>query len=224
MRLVPRVGQICREQIWTRAARPETQCGEGETQGWVEQSNRPYLNYVEIYCVRVMRCDNVATLAKREDNVEKLDFIEAAAKGNAAFHLACAEALAKESNTLLTIVLTGAGASFGYAISLAEKNAPQWLLCGLGTVSIYLFAVAALTTWKCLWVGDIHPPENEPKNLIHDDFDVDAVRRAELNNKQECINRNKDRNTKTGLWLNRCRLFAAATPVVFAAVALVVVL
>lgn len=62
--------------------------------------------------------------------MEKLDFIEAEAKANVAFHLACAEALAKESNTLLTVLLTGAGASLGFAINLVEKGALQWLLWG----------------------------------------------------------------------------------------------
>ncbi len=156
--------------------------------------------------------------------MDKLDFVEAAAKTNAEFHLACADALAKESNFLLTIVLAGAGASFGYAINLAEKSAPQWLLCGLGTVSIYLFAVAALTTWKCLWAREIFPPSNEPKNLNHDDLDANAIRRAELKNRQKCIDLNRDRNDKVGFWLNQSRLLTAATPVVFAVVALVVAL
>ena len=152
--------------------------------------------------------------------MEKLDFIEAEAKANVAFHLACAEALAKESNILLTVLLTGAGASLGYVINLVEKDAPQWLLYGLGAVSVYLFTIAALTTWKCLWARLIYPPANEPKNLCQDDLDADTIRRGELKNRQTCIDMNKDRNEGVGSWLNWCRLLAAATPIVFAAAAL----
>lgn len=152
--------------------------------------------------------------------MNKFDYIEAEAKANFAFHLACAETLAKEANVLLTVLLTGAGASFGYVISLMEKGAPQWLMHGLGTVSIYLFAIAALTTWKCLWVDVMYPPANEPKNLNQTNLSIAAVRRSELKNKQTYIDKNRDRNDGVADWLNRCRMLAAATPLVFAVAAL----
>lgn len=91
---------------------------------------------------------------------------------------------------------------------------------GLGLVSVYLFGIAALTTWKCLWVRDLYPPANEPKNLDQGKLGTDAVRRAELTNRQTCIDMNRERNEGVGLWLNRCRILAAATPIVFAAAAL----
>lgn len=152
--------------------------------------------------------------------MKKLDFIEAEAKANFAFHLACAETLAKEANTLLTVLLTGAGASFGFVINLVEKGASQWLLYGLGAVSAYLFAIAALTTRKCLWVDVMYPPANEPKNLNQTNLSIAAVRRSELKNKQTYIDMNKARNEDVGDWLNRCRMLAAATPLVFAVAAL----
>lgn len=152
--------------------------------------------------------------------MNKFDYIEAEAKANFAFHLACAETLAKEANVLLTVLLTGAGASFGFVINLVEKGASQWLLYGLGAVSAYLFAIAALTTWKCLWVRTMYPPANEPKNLNQTNLSIAAVRRSELKNKQIYIDKNKERNDSVADWLNRCRMLAAATPLVFAVAAL----
>jgi hypothetical protein len=151
--------------------------------------------------------------------MEKLDFIEAEAKANVAFHLACADALEKQANIFLTVLLAGAGASFGYLINLTEKAAPKWLLWGLGAASLYLFAMAALTTWKCLRARAIYPPANEPQNLIHDDFDTDTIRRIELKNRQKCIDLNRIRNDQIGFWLNQCRLLTAFTPLVFGAAA-----
>lgn len=147
--------------------------------------------------------------------MEKLDFAEAAAKANADFHLACADVLARESNALLNGMLAGAAGALAYFVMLADKGAATWLRFGIAAAVIYLFVGAALVLWKCLRVRPIYPPTNEPKNLVPEEFDLDSIRRSELKNRQACIDLNRDRNDLVGMWLNRCRAAAVATPLIF---------
>lgn len=154
-----------------------------------------------------------------------IDFIESEAKVNAAFHVANSEALAKEGNTLLSLLLAGAGGLSAYFVALAGKDVPTWQLAGVGGAAAYLFILAGLTLWSCLWVRPIWPPANEPANFPLEGFDVDAVRIGEIPNRQACITANRERNDSIGMWLNRCRALAAATPIIAisgVAVALVV--
>ncbi len=48
--------------------------------------------------------------------MEILDYAEAAAKDNAAFHIANADALARESNALMNMLLAGAGGALAYLL------------------------------------------------------------------------------------------------------------
>lgn len=154
--------------------------------------------------------------------MEQLDYVEAAAKENAAFHISNADALARESNMLLNILLGGAAGSLAYVVTLAEKGAALWLKAGVAAISAYLFIVAGILLLKCLRVRPIFPATNEPKNLLPEGFDLDSVRRAELKNRQACIDANRDRNDSVGMWINRCRALATATPIIFTVAALAV--
>lgn len=150
-----------------------------------------------------------------------LDYTESEARNNAEFHIACAETLMRESNTLLTLLLGGAGGALALLAALNEKAASLWLQIGVGFASAYLFGVAALLVWKCLYVRPIYPSANEPKNLLMDGFDLVAIRKVELRNKQACIEHNRDRNDSVGKWLNICRGCAALTPLAFSVAAVV---
>jgi hypothetical protein len=152
-----------------------------------------------------------------------LDFVEVQAEKNAAFHLSCAEALAKEANVLLTILLAGGGASFWYTVKLLVAGTTPWLLCGVSSIAVYLFFLSGLLTWKCLWAREMYPPANEPQNLTNEELELDEIRRLDLRNRQACIDLNRERNDSVGLWLNRCRIAIAATPLIFAAVGVLVV-
>ena len=147
--------------------------------------------------------------------MNKIEFAENEAKQNAAFHITNADSLAKESNVLLNIVISGAGGSLVYFINLAEKQAVGWLQLGTCFISVYLFLVAALILWKCLLIRPIYPPANEPKNLIPEKMDIDEIRLAELMNRQECIDENRIRNDEVGYWINKCRSLLIATPISF---------
>ena len=152
----------------------------------------------------------------------ELDFFEAEAKENAGFHIACAETLMREANMFLNLLLAGAGGGLALTITLAEKLAPAWQTVATGATSGYLFLLAGLLLMKCLRVRPIYPPANEPKNLMQEGFSIEQIRKAEMKARQVCIDANRDRNDEVGFWLNTCRGMAAATPIIFLAVAAVV--
>jgi len=153
---------------------------------------------------------------------ELLDYIENEARVNAAFHIANADSLTKESNTLLNLLLAGAGGALALLVSLLQKTtpAPTWQLWAVGAAAVYLFALAGLVVRKCLWVQDIWPPANDPRNFPLTGYSLDQIRQFDLENKQRCCDSNRLRNEGVGIWLNRCRSLAAATPLVTALVAL----
>lgn len=149
---------------------------------------------------------------------ELLDYIEGEAKSNAAFHITNADNLTKESNTLLNLLLAGAGGALALAGGLLQKAAPVpiWQIAAVGAAATYLFGLAWLVVNRCLRVQDIWPPANEPANYPLTGFSVDEVRQGDLINRQKCSDLNRIRNEDVGVWLNRSRTLAAATPVVTA--------
>jgi len=58
-------------------------------------------------------------------------------------------------------------------------------------------------------------PTNEPLNLYQNDFTLQQIRQTELNNIQIRIQQATERNGATAYWLNRVRLLATSTPLVF---------
>jgi hypothetical protein len=164
-----------------------------------------------------------AQSAKKKSRSELLDFVEAEAKANVAFHIANGDALAKESNTLLNLLLVGAGGAIAYAINLSGKEA--WQQFGMATSAIYLFGVAGILLDKCLRAVALWPPSNEPQNYPLQNYSLEQIKEAELSNRQKYIHNNRLRNEVIAMWLNRCRVMAACTPLIFlsgAVVALVV--
>lgn len=153
---------------------------------------------------------------------ELLDHVEAEAKANAAFHITNADNLTKESNTLVNLLLAGAGGSLAILIGLVQKSpaAPSWQVWAVGVAAAYLFLIAGLVIWRCLWVQDIWPPANEPKNFPLDGHTLDEIRQGDIANRQACIDLNRARNGAVGVWLNRSRALAAATPLATALAAL----
>ncbi|MBL3588997.1 MAG: hypothetical protein JMN24_04270 [gamma proteobacterium endosymbiont of Lamellibrachia anaximandri] len=52
-----------------------------------------------------------------------IQYIEAETKATANFHIDCAETLMRESNTLLMLLLGGAGGALALFVGLNEKSA-----------------------------------------------------------------------------------------------------
>jgi hypothetical protein len=155
--------------------------------------------------------------------IETMRWIEGEAKANAAFQLNCADALERQAGMLLNLLLAGAGGALAYAVNLAEKHAAPWLQAGMAAMSVWLFVVAALLLIRVLWSREIYGPANDPENLkaAHEMELIEALA-YELENRQFCISKNRNRNDAVGRWLNICRWLATATPAIFAAAWVVV--
>ena len=102
--------------------------------------------------------------------MEKLDWIERAAIENLTRRVQNADAIHKEANTLLALLLSGGGA----ALYFAPKETALTSLAL--SVSFWLFAVAIAVTWNCLMFSDYPAVWNEPKNLNNTQYELDLLR------------------------------------------------
>jgi hypothetical protein len=146
-----------------------------------------------------------------------LDWTEKAALENLRFHLQNADNLAKESNTTLTVLLAALGAVLAYTLRVDSAGTVNAINIGAGVLTAYLVALSTLLVYKCMRIAPIPAPTNEPRNLYQKNFKVEMLREIELNNMQERINQIVARNDALTTWLNRIRLFAVASPIVFLA-------
>lgn len=156
-------------------------------------------------------------------SIETMRWVEDAAKANSTFQIGCADVLDRQASVLLNLLLAGAGGALAYAVNLAEKQAAAWQQVGMAGTAIWLFLVAGLLLVQALWNRPTYGPANDPENLqqAHDMALVAAIA-YELENRQFCITANRTRNNTIGRWLNICRCLAAATPLIFLAVAVFV--
>lgn len=148
-----------------------------------------------------------------------LDWVEKQALENLRFRIQDADNLTKESNTTLTILLAGMGASLAYGIKLLDANSESWILLAVFMFSAYLLVLCMLLIFKCLKISAIPAPTNEPQNLYQVEFSLEALREVELKNLQERINETVRRNDMVATWLNRIRLLAVCSPIIFILVA-----
>lgn len=151
---------------------------------------------------------------------ELLDWTEKAALENLKFHLQNADNLAKEASTTLTVFLAGLGAALAYTLKAIDAGAVTSTAAGATGLMLYLTALCGLLVFKCMKIAPIPAPTNEPRNLYQKDFSLDVLREVELNNTQERINQAVARNDGTTAWLNRVRVMAVVSPLIFAAVSL----
>lgn len=162
--------------------------------------------------------------------MDLLDYVEAEAKANADFQIACRDAVLKEVNTTLAGLFGGGVGALAYAVSLSEKPAMCWAAGGMAASSVYLLAVALGVVVLCLQTQEVRPPANDPALLLDADElkgvgDVEglrALRYANLRSKQRSIERNRAANDSVAIWLDRLRLAALAVPLVFIAAAVAV--
>lgn len=153
-------------------------------------------------------------------NDESVKWVEENARLVSAFQERVIDALERQASMLLNLLLAGAGGSLAYAVNLAEKQAAVWQKAGMAGVSIWLFMIAGLVLWRVMWSRPVWPPANDPGNLTAVyEMDLTKARVLQLKNQQAAINANRERNDAVGRWLNVCRLLAAATPVIFAVIA-----
>lgn len=140
--------------------------------------------------------------------MDLIDWVEKAGLENLRFHLQSADNLTKESNTTLTILLTGAGGALAYALKSVEASSPGATTYAAMALSLYLFVLCGLLVLKCIWIGIIPALTNEPDNLFQPSFGLEQLRKVELKNIQVRIKQVIARNNTTADWLNRVRTAA----------------
>lgn len=161
------------------------------------------------------------THTAKESNVkELLDWAEKAGAENIKFRLQNAETLAKEASTTLTILLAGIGGSLAYAVKGFESAQISSLAFGAAVLSAWLTLAAVVLMVQCIVTTALPAPTNEPKNLFQKDYELDKLREVELGNLQERIFQTTARNHRVAAWLDRVRLLAISSPLVFVIAAL----
>lgn len=149
-----------------------------------------------------------------------IDYAEKAGLENIRFRLQNSETLAKEASSTLTVLLAGMGGSLAYAAKLFEEGTPSALMVGAAAVSAWLMVASILLVVFCMLTTSLPSPTNEPSNLYQKAFALEAIREVELRNLDERIKEVAARNHRVAAWLDRARLLAVSSPIVFAISAL----
>ena len=145
----------------------------------------------------------------------KIDWIEKQAAENLKFRLQICETLAKDANTLLTILITAIGAVVAYAIKSTENNGDSALLAGTIAMGAWLMIIALILVFKCIMTSKLIPIGNEPKKLNLENYNLEEIKVFELENVQNSIIHTAKRNQKTAYWLDKARLATVSSPLVF---------
>ena len=137
-----------------------------------------------------------------------LDWAEKAGIENMRDHVNNADIIQKQASTLLTLLLSGAGAALYFGMQHEELRLSALV------VSFWLFGLATMLTLTCLMFGDFPSVWNEPKNLNQKDYELDQLREFELENLQKRINDAISLNFTKSLRLNKCILATCFTPII----------
>ncbi len=133
---------------------------------------------------------------------------------------ATAELVSKEAQTTLTVLLAGVGGSAAYAAKLFEPVAVSPISAASAAVCIYLVVLSVLLVTRCMVFEGYPALYQNPKNLMQPAYTLEQLREAELANLEERIEEAIAINNIRARRLNRVRLAAALSPVVFLVVAL----
>lgn len=146
----------------------------------------------------------------------EFEWIEKAAIENLKQRVECADVLAKEAGTTLTILLAGIGGSLVFAVKVLDADYSSSVLAATAVCG-WLTLWAIVLVFTCLKINEIYIVYNEPKNLLKRTDGSSSFtewRIAELNGMQFRIEKNIERNDKTAFFLNLVRGMTAITPLV----------
>jgi hypothetical protein len=138
-----------------------------------------------------------------------LEWVEKASLENMRGHWQTADTLAKEAGTTLTILLAMLSGAFAYTLSGSD-------LIGAVALTAYLFVLCVVLVINCVMIKEFPAITNEPRNLNQQGYELDVLRNVELRNIQGRIDQAARRNAITTKWLNRVRIGAICSPLVFA--------
>lgn len=157
-----------------------------------------------------------------EDGKALLEWVEKTAIENMKAQHGCADILAKDAATTLTVFLAGMAGGLTYSAKALDTGTWNWFSIGAGAFSAWFLVLSVLLVLKCLKVDAIPSIYNEPRNLYQPTYSLGDLKEAELRGIQQRIDASVARNAKVANWLNKLRLGAAASPAVFILSALVV--
>lgn len=148
-----------------------------------------------------------------------LEWIEKQAQESMRARFATADLIAKEAQTTLAVLLAGIGGSAAYGAKVFNAGPAGPLEIASAWACGYLIVAAAVLVLKCMMFRSYPALFQDPANLMHPDRALDEIREAELEKIGERITEAATLNRERAALLNRCRLAAVASPLVFAAVA-----
>jgi len=140
--------------------------------------------------------------------MERFDWVEKAAIENLKEKAQISDLLRKEAMTLLTLLLSGAGAALYFA---AKKTDLMYIAL---VVSGWLFLVALLLSLLCIKFGNFPAIWNEPKQLNDKNFSFKEAREGELQNLQARIEEASHFIETKSTRLNNCIVAACLTPAI----------
>jgi len=153
-----------------------------------------------------------------ENELDYIKYVEDSARRAAEFGIEVSEGLLKDATTLANIVIVGAGAGVGLAVSLVSDNPENvGLVVFIVSSVLWLSCVATLLVFKCIRSRDIYPPSLDCSCLLFDgykDHESNQLRLWALEKVQLSIKGNRERNSNAAYWLDICRFLALATPAI----------
>ncbi|OXJ36705.1 hypothetical protein CFB82_09650 [Burkholderia sp. HI2714] len=152
---------------------------------------------------------------------ELLEWVEKSAIENLKAHHACADVIAKDAATTLTVFLAALGGGLAYAAKAVEQHSLNWLSIGAIAFTGWFLVLNLLLVVRCLVFRELPSIYNEPRNIFQPEFSVDELKEEEIQNLQQRIDTAASSNAKVAKSLNKLRLAAAASPIVFIVVAVV---
>ena len=144
-----------------------------------------------------------------------LEWIEKQGQESLKSRFATADLLAKEAQTTLTVLLAGVGGSTAYAAKIFESASPGSIAIGAAAVCAYLVALSVLLVLLCMMFQSYPALSQDPRNLMHPTYSLDEIREEEVKNLDDRIADAKKINDTRASRLNRFRIAAALSPVVF---------
>lgn len=150
-----------------------------------------------------------------EDDLRRIEWIERAGQENLRFRLQNAENLARDAHQTLTLLLAAMGAALAYVVKMLEAGGLGRVGAGVVAITLWLMLTAGVLVVKCILSRDLQVPANEPDNLWQEGWTHEMERIGELKGLQARIHATRERNHAVAAWLDRVRLMAVASPVVF---------
>lgn len=148
-----------------------------------------------------------------------LEWVEKQGQESLKARFATAELIAKEAQTTLTVLIAGVGGSAAYAAKLFAPGTAGPIEVAAAGVCIYLIALAVILVLACMMFQDYPALYQNPENLLHPSYSIDEIREEEVKNIGVRIKEAAEINAKRASRLNKLRVAAVLSPILFAAIA-----